>query len=227
MRPVTTPHCLLLDLDGTLVDTAPDFAHTLNLLRAEHGLGPLDSDIVRPHVSHGVRMLIRLGFGLLEGDERFEALRQRFLELYRTHLVRESRPFPGMTDVLAAIEARGMRWGVVTNKPAAFTHPLLAGLELEQRAACIVSGDTTAHAKPHPAPLLHAAKLLDLAPRDCLYVGDDRRDIDAGRSAGMRTLVAMFGYIPTAERPQEWQADGLVHHPTEILSWFPAAGAAG
>jgi phosphoglycolate phosphatase len=220
------PHCLLLDLDGTLVDTAPDFVHTLNLLRAEHGLGPLAADIVRPHVSHGVRMLIRLGFGLLEGDERFEGLRQRFLELYRVHLVRESRPFPGMASVLAAIEARGMRWGVVTNKPAAFTHPLLAGLELEKRAACIVSGDTTAHAKPHPAPLLHAAKLLALAPRDCLYVGDDRRDIDAGRGAGMRTLVAMFGYIAAAENPREWQADGLVHRPEEILAWFPAGAEA-
>lgn len=217
------PRCLLLDLDGTLVDTAPDLAHALNLLRREHGLEPLAYELIRPHVSHGARMLVRLGFGLLEEDPRFEPLRARFLEIYQEFLTHSSRPFPGMEELLAAIEARDMRWGVVTNKPAWLTHPLLAGLGLERRAACIVSGDTTRNSKPHPEPLLHAARTLGLGPGDCLYVGDARRDIEAGRGAGMRTLVAMFGYIAETERPHEWQADGLVHHPLEILDWCSQA----
>ena len=222
--PATTlPRCLLLDLDGTLVDTAPDLAQTLNLLRREHELEPLAFELIRPHVSHGARMLIRLGFGLLEEDPRFEPLRLRFLEIYQEYLTHASRPFPGMEELLSAVEARGMSWGVVTNKPARFTHPLLAGLDLERRAACIVSGDTTPRSKPHPEPLLHAARTLGLDPEDCIYVGDAQRDIEAGRGAGMRTLVAMFGYIAESERPHEWQADGMVHHPLEILDWFSQA----
>lgn len=217
------PRCLLLDLDGTLVDTAPDMAHTLNVLRTEHGLEPLAFDVVRPHVSHGVRMMIRLGFGLLEEDARFESLRSRFLEIYSEHLTRSSRLFPGMEDVLAGIEGRGLPWGVVTNKPAWLTHPLLAGLGVERRAACIVSGDTTRNRKPHPEPMLHAARLVGIPPADCLYVGDARRDIDAGRAAGMSTLVARFGYLDADDLVDEWQADGCIDHPLEILQWFSKA----
>lgn len=215
--------CLLLDLDGTLADTAPDMTGALNALRAEHGLVALDPELVRPSVSHGARMLIRVGFGLLEDDLRFEPLRERFLELYAERVALESRLFPGMAEVLDEVEARGLCWGVVTNKPARFTRPLLAGLGLEARAACIVSGDTTARAKPHPEPLLHAARSLTQAPGSCLYVGDAERDIEAGRKAGMRTLVAAFGYLAATDRPQEWQPDGLVEHPRQILDWLVPA----
>jgi len=216
--------CLLLDLDGTLVDTAPDMTRTLNALRAEHALPPLPLATVRPHVSHGVRMLIRLGFGITEEDPRFADLRARFLEIYRDCLTQESRLFPGMDDLLGACESRIVKWGVVTNKPASLTHPLLAALGLDRRAACIVSGDSTRRNKPHPEPLLEASRLVELAPADCLYVGDAQRDIEAGRRAGMKTLIAMFGYIGHTERPDEWQADGMIDHPLDILGWLPASG---
>ncbi|MDR2877519.1 MAG: HAD-IA family hydrolase [Chromatiales bacterium] len=218
--PVSPLRCLLLDLDGTLVDTAPDMAHALNLLRGEHELPPLAYEIIRPHASHGVRMLIRLGFGLLEEDPRFASLRTRFLELYREHLVDASCLFPGMDELLSTIEARDIPWGVVTNKPAWLTEPLLEGLDLTQRAACIVSGDTTPKPKPHPGSLLHAARTVGVPAKACLYVGDASRDIEAGRNAGMRTLVATFGYLRETDQPEEWQADGFVDHPREILAWI-------
>jgi phosphoglycolate phosphatase len=213
--------CLLLDLDGTLVDTAPDMAGALNGLRAEHGLPPLASELIRPHVSHGVRMLIRLGFGLTEQDPRFPGLRARFLELYRACLTQDSRLFPGMEEVLDACESRALKWGVVTNKPETLAQPLLAALGLERRAACVVAGDGVRRNKPHPDPLLEASRLIGLAPKSCLYVGDAECDIEAGRRAGMRTLVALFGYIGRSERPHEWQADGMVRHPRDILGWLP------
>jgi len=215
--------CLLLDLDGTLVDTAPDMIGALNTLRRENALAELDPAIVRPHVSHGARMLIRLGFGLLEDDPRFEPLRTRFLDIYAGRVAEESRLFPGMGEVLDEVERRGLCWGVVTNKPARLTQPLLAAIGLDTRTACIVSGDTTARAKPHPEPLLHAARMLTTPPASCLYVGDAERDIEAGRRAGMRTLVAGFGYLAASDRPQDWMADALVEHPAQILDWLDPA----
>jgi 2-phosphoglycolate phosphatase len=214
------PRCLLFDLDGTLVDTAPDLAATLNALRAEHGLAPLDFAVIRPHVSHGARAMVRVGFGIGEEDARFAALRERFLALYRERLMVHSRLFDGMEELLAALEMRGVQWGIVTNKPAWLTEPLAAGLGLAQRAACIISGDSTRNRKPHPEPLLHASALIGVAPAHCLYVGDARRDIEAGRAAGMKTLVALFGYLGTDDRPQEWDADGLIDHPLDILPWL-------
>jgi phosphoglycolate phosphatase len=217
-----TPRCLLFDLDGTLVDTAPDLAATLNTLRAEHGLAPLDFDLIRPHVSHGARAMVRVGFGIGEEDARFSALRERFLALYRDRLMVHSRLFAGMEELLAAVESRGVKWGIVTNKPAWLTEPLAAGLGLAERAACIISGDSTRNRKPHPEPLLHASALVGIAPERCLYVGDARRDVEAGRAAGMRTLVALFGYLGTDDRPHEWEADGLIDHPLDILPWLNA-----
>lgn len=215
---------LLLDLDGTLVDTAPDMGAALNALRREHGLEALAPEVIRPHVSHGSRMLIRLGFGLLEEDPRFGSLRARFLDLYGERVAKRSRLFPGMAEVLEAVEGRGLRWGIVTNKPERYTHPLLAALDLDRRAGCVVCGDTTARAKPHPDPLLHAARLIGEKPAACLYVGDAERDIAAGRGASMRTLVAAFGYLADTDRPGEWQADGLIDHPRQILDWLCPAG---
>ncbi len=217
-----TPHCFLFDLDGTLVDTAPDLAATLNILRAEHGLEALPFEVIRPHVSHGARAMVHAGFGVDEGSPRFAALRERFLQLYRERLTRHSRLFEGMEEVLSVLENRGVKWGVVTNKPAWLTDPLMADLGLAARAACVISGDSTRNRKPHPEPLLHASALIGVAPEQCLYIGDARRDIEAGRAAGMKTLVAMFGYLGEDDQPHEWDADGMIDDPLDILDWIGA-----
>jgi phosphoglycolate phosphatase len=211
---------VLFDLDGTLADTAPDLGRALNALRAEHGLGPLPPTAVRREASHGASALIRAGLGVEPGSPGSELLRARFLDLYRQTLCRDTRLFPGMEQVLAALERDGRRWGIVTNKPRDLTEPLVAGLGLSGRAACVVSGDSTARRKPDPEPLLHAARLTDTPPDQCLYVGDAERDIRAGCHAGMRTLIALFGYLREDDNPGDWCADGAVSHPMEILEWI-------
>ncbi|MFQ5488904.1 MAG: phosphoglycolate phosphatase [Gammaproteobacteria bacterium] len=210
---------VLFDLDGTLADTAPDLAHALNEVRREQGLAPLPFENIRPAVSHGATALIRVGFDLAPEEAAFEPLHQRLLEIYREQLTLHTRLFPGMAELLEALEARGLCWGVVTNKPSWLTEPLLTGLGLATRAGCIVSGDSTANRKPHPEPMLHACRLLGMDKAQCLYVGDAPRDIEAGRRAGMKTLVALFGYLDDNDRPHVWQADGLIRHPAEILDW--------
>lgn len=217
---------MLFDLDGTLLDTAPDLAYALNEVRREERLPSLEFDAIRPVVSHGGRALIQLGFGLAEEDPEFERLRQRLLAIYRENLARHTRPFPGMEEVLRFIEERGMRWGVVTNKPAWLTEPLLEALALFQRAATIVSGDTLAQRKPHPAPLLHACRQAGSRPEECLYVGDAQRDIEAGRRAKMRTLAALFGYILEQDDPLSWQADGVIESPQALIQWLEGQQAA-
>ncbi len=211
---------VLFDLDGTLLDTAPDLAFALNQVRREQGLEPLPLENIRPAVSHGSVGLLQAGFRITPGDSEFEGLRRRLLDIYQTHLAVETRLFDGMQSVLETLEARGMRWGVVTNKPGWLTEPLLAHLGLGQRAACVVSGDTTAKRKPDPEPMLHACKLAVCEAQSCVYVGDAQRDIDAGRNAGMKTLVALFGYIGANEHPERWQADALLHEPADLLQWL-------
>lgn len=210
---------MLFDLDGTLLDTAPDMAGALNALRQQRSLAPLPFETIRPHVSHGAAALVRLGFPGVR-DAQSEILRARFLDLYRARLAQQTRPFAGVPELLAAIEGRPMPWGVVTNKPAGFTEPLLQALDLYRRAAVVVSGDTVAEHKPHPLPLLHAARTLGLASQDCLYVGDAQRDIQAARAAGMPVVVALFGYIGPQDEPLQWPADGWVNAPGEILDWL-------
>jgi len=216
---VTGPSALLLDLDGTLLDTAPDMGGALNLLRAEHGLEPLPGEVIRPVVSHGAMRLVALGFPETTGDA-FESLRLRFLELYAANLAVGTRLFPGFEAVLDQLEARGLPWGIVTNKPGWLTDPLLAALGLDRRAACAVSGDTLPERKPHPLPLLHAARLVGVDPGRCVYVGDAERDIQAGRAAGMTTVVAAYGYISDGEDPRAWQPHGVVNSPDELLDWM-------
>ncbi len=216
---------MLLDLDGTLLDTAPDMAAALNRLRAENGDASLEFAAIRPHVSHGAAALVRLGFPTAS-DAEFARLRQRFLDVYAGDIANETRLFPGFETVLEALETRRLPWGVVTNKQTSLTCPLLAQLRLAQRAACVVCGDTVAQRKPHPAPLLHAATLLGLEPEECVYVGDAERDVQAGRSAGMHTLIALFGYLGEHDRPEQWQANGLIREPAELLSWLNGTGAA-
>jgi len=221
---MTASHAVFFDLDGTLADTAPDMAAAINTLLAEEGCSPLPFARIRPRVSHGSRALIELGFGFTEGHPDYPRLRQRFLDLYRELLAVETRLFTGMTELLAALEHDGITWGVVTNKPGWLTDPLIVALGLTERAACIVSGDTTAHAKPHPEPLLHASRSVAVPPSRCLYVGDAERDIEAGRRAGMRTLVATFGYLDEDDRPEAWGADGQVESPAEIRDWLMPGG---
>ena len=208
---------VLFDLDGTLLDTAPDLAAALNSVRIKHGHPALPDEIIRPHVSHGAAALIKFGFSIDEHAAQFEPLRQELLEYYGQNLACETRLFPGMQEVLHTIENAGLNWGVVTNKPERFTLPLLDELELAQRAACIVCGDTLEEKKPHPQPLLHACKLAGSHYRECVYIGDAQRDIEAGKNAGMLTLVAMFGYISEYDRPEQWGAEGLVHAAADII----------
>jgi len=206
---------VLFDLDGTLLDTAPDMAGALNALRALEGLAELPFGTIRPHVSHGASRLIELGFACTEGI-RFEELRTRFLALYRRDIAGQTRVFPGLEPILAWMDRVGMPWGIVTNKPGWLTEPLVDALGLRPRLRCVVSGDTLPRRKPHPDPLLHAAGQMRCAPSDCVYVGDAERDVQAGRAAGMRTIVAGFGYLAPGDDPSAWQADAIVAEPGEL-----------
>jgi 2-phosphoglycolate phosphatase len=211
---------VLFDLDGTLADTAPDLAYALNQVLVEQGRSPLPFDTIRPVVSHGGIALTRLGFGLEPEHPDFPPLHQRLLAIYSDNIARHTRLFPGMETLLAGIEQRGMNWGVVTNKPARLTEPLMNALGLSQRAACIVSGDTCNNRKPHPEPILYGCHLAGSEAAQCLYVGDAQRDIEAGLRAGLRTVVALFGYIGDNDHPEEWQADALLNTPGEIEDWI-------
>ena len=210
---------VLFDLDGTLADTAPDLGAALNLLLGEHDRPALPVSAIRYTVSQGAGALIRRAFGVPEGSADFEALRNRFLALYAEHIADHSVLFPGTEALLDRLETTGIRWGVVTNKPARFTQPLLVALGLETRAACVVSGDTVAERKPHPAPMLHACAMLRCDPAQAVYVGDARRDVEAGRGAGTATLIARYGYVAPDEDLDDWGADGIVDAPAEILAW--------
>lgn len=211
---------VLFDLDGTFADTAPDMAYALNRLLELNDRPPLPFEHIRPHVSHGGRAMIAIGFDLSPGEAGFEELRRDFLDIYAANLVRETVPFPGMLDLLDSLESRNLPWGIVTNKPAWLTDPLMQALGLAERAACVVSGDTAARAKPHPDSLIHACRLIAVDPSDCWYVGDAERDIAAGRAAGTRTLVAMFGYLGIDDKPVDWGANGMIHEPLDLLEWL-------
>lgn len=210
---------LLLDLDGTLLDTAPDMGGALNRLLEENGLAPLPASAIRPVVSHGSARLVSLGFPTATGDE-YERLRLRFLDIYALNLADHTRLFPGAEALLAELERLGLPWGIVTNKPGWLTDPLLQALDLDGRAACVVSGDTLPERKPHPLPLLHAASVIGIAPGRCVYAGDAERDIQAGRAAGMTTVVASYGYISAEDDPRSWQPAGMVTEPLQLLDWM-------
>lgn len=210
---------VLFDLDGTLVDTAPDMVAALERVCAENGTEAPDYADARRHVSQGAIGLIRHAFGAIPATDA-RALAERFRDVYAEQVSRGSRLFEGMADLLDALEQAGRNWGVVTNKPARFTAPLLADLGLDVRAACVVSGDTTVRSKPHPLPLLYACERLGRSPGECVYVGDDQRDVIAGKAAGMLTVAALYGYILTDEEPLSWQADGTISSPGDLLGWF-------
>jgi len=208
---------VLLDLDGTLADTAPDLARALNRVRAEQGLAPLPPEIARPHTSSGARGLLKAGFDITPESEGYRALRERFLDFYEKDLCVETRLFDGILELIAKIRVRKLPWGIVTNKGKRFTEPLLRLLAVDHLAACVVSGDSTAHIKPHPAPLLLAASLLSQPPANCVYIGDDLRDAQAARAAGMHFVAAGWGYHGEGGDPNAWDADAVIAHPREIL----------
>lgn len=211
---------VLFDLDGTLIDTAPDLVGALNRMLSLHGKPELPFERARNTVSRGSLALVKLGFGDRLPEPELQKLQDEYLSIYADTLCVGSRPFEGMLGLLDELAAADVRWGVVTNKPGWLTEPLLKQLKLYERAGCIVSGDTLPVRKPDPAPLLHAAQLVRRRPQQCVYVGDDRRDVDAGRAAGMRTLVARYGYIEDWENPREWGADAMIDDIAQLRRWL-------
>ena len=209
--------CVLFDLDGTLADTAPDLAGALNQMRIDRGLAPLPLEPLRRMASSGARGLVGVGFGLKPGDADYEAHRVEFLDNYERALCVHTRLFEGVDALLASLESRGLKWGVVTNKARRFTDPLSLAIGFTGRASCVVSGDTTPHAKPHPAPLLHAAEVSGVAPEHCIYVGDDLRDIQAGKAAAMKTLAVTWGYLGDTDPPEQWGAHAVIAQPAQVL----------
>jgi phosphoglycolate phosphatase len=211
-----TTQAVLFDLDGTLADTAPDLAYALNCMRISRQLAALPVAATRAYTSMGARGLLGVGLDVTPEHPEYETMRDEFLEIYAANLCRETRLFPGMPELLDELERRGLKWGIVTNKAERYTHPLLKLLGIDHRAACVIGGDTTGKTKPDPAPLFAATARMGIAPRDCIYVGDDRRDVQAGRAAGMKTIVVKFGYLHGND-PETWEADAMIDTPGELL----------
>lgn len=211
---------VLFDLDGTLANTAPDLGHALNRQRIARGLSALPIALIRTEASAGARGLLGLGFNIKPGDTGYDAMRNEFLDFYAERLCDETSLFPGVAELLDQIEARGLPWGIVTNKPARFTLPLLRELGLNNRAACIVSGGDTTHSKPHPEPLLTASGMMAIAPAECVYLGDDYRDVQASLAAGMEPIIAKYGYLGNGHPPESWGAKYLIDHPQELLNYL-------
>jgi N-acetyl-D-muramate 6-phosphate phosphatase len=216
---------VLFDLDGTLLDTAPDMVGALNALRRENGLAPLRYDEVRPAVSHGAARVVKTGFPDAAADGA-AGLQRRFLEIYRAALSQGTRFFPGMEQVLDTLARRSLKSGIITNKAAWLTEPLLEEMGIRARFECVVSGDTVAERKPHPMPLLHAAKLAGVSPGECIYIGDAERDVQAAHAAGMPGLVANYGYLRAGEDSSAWQGDAYLEQPMDLLGWLDASGRA-
>ncbi len=218
MKPHFTARAVLFDLDGTLADTAPDLAAAVNQMRQQRNLDRVPYASLRPHASAGARGLLGAGFGIKPEDIGYEAMRIEFLDNYERAICKRSTLFAGVPELLAMIAGRNIPWGIVTNKAARFTTPLVPLLGL-QHAHCVISGDTTPHSKPHPEPLLEAARQLHIAPEECCYVGDDLRDIQAAQAAGMHSIAAGWGYCGQTE-PAQWNADLLLHKPDELFRFI-------
>lgn len=223
MSRFTHLQAVLFDLDGTLVDSAPDLGHAADLLRLKRGLPSLPYEQYRPMAGAGASGMIGIAFGYGPDHPEFELLRQEFFANYEACLTERTRAFDGIAELIGALQAGGKRWGVVTNKSERFALPLTAALPLFDAAATVIGGDTTPHAKPHPEPLLEAARRLGLAPEACLYVGDDERDIVAGRAAGMPTVAATYGYLGALGDVSAWGADAVINNPLELLNFFDLA----
>jgi phosphoglycolate phosphatase len=214
---------VLFDLDGTLVDSAPDLAGVANDMRAARGLALMPFEQLRPMVSAGARGMIGVAFGATPQDDAFAELRSEFLDRYEVGMLRRTTVFEAMQPVLERLEAAHVRWGIVTNKAERFTLPLVQGLGLQGRAAVVIGGDTTPHAKPHPAPLIEAARRAATAVEACVYIGDDLRDVQAARAAGMDVLAAAWGYLGAGEPVEAWGADAVLAEPAALLNWIGLA----
>ena len=211
------PEAVLFDLDGTLADTAPDLGGALNQLMLEQGRSPLPMEKLRPHVSSGARGMIGAGLGITPADPGYLELQQRFLAIYQESLCIGTQLFAGMAQHLDELEGRGIPWGIVTNKSQRFAIPLMEGLGLRQRSACIVCGDSAQRAKPHGHPMQLASAVMGIATSHCIYVGDDERDVLSVRAAGMKTIIAAWGYLGDGKPPSTWGADGIAAAPQDIL----------
>ncbi len=212
-----TIKAVFFDLDGTFADTAPDLADALNKTLVAHHKQPLQLEQIRPVVSHGGKALIELGFGIPDSDPEFEDLRQELLAYYQQDLATHTQLFTGITECLVELDAQQIKWGIVTNKPGWLTEPLMSSLQLPSRPCSVVSGDTLQEKKPHPAPLLHACQQCQVEPANAMYIGDAQRDIEAGRRAGMFTVIASYGYIGQNDDTCNWQADAAIDRPQSLL----------
>ena len=212
--------CVLFDLDGTLVDTAPDLISCLNKALNAHDFEAVAPELIKPFISYGAAAMINASLGDAVNDELRAGILETMLNLYQNNIAEHTVFFSGIVDTLNAIEAQGLKWGVVTNKRERFTNPLMDALKLTDRAACIVSGDTTANPKPHPEPMLEACKQAGVNPRECVYIGDALHDITAGKNVEMKTLAALYGYIKPSDTPETWGADALIESPDQISAWI-------
>lgn len=208
---------VLFDLDGTFADTAPDLAAALNAVRATRDLPPLPLDVLRPQASHGSAGLLKVGMNVTPDAADYDALRDIFLDHYANNICVHTTVFNGIKQLIESLEQREIQWGIITNKPHIYTLPLMQALGYADRAACLISGDTCAHAKPHPEPMLKACELINVAPENCLYLGDDIRDMQAANAAVMRGVIARYGYISSDARLETWQAHAIIDHPSELL----------
>jgi N-acetyl-D-muramate 6-phosphate phosphatase len=217
---------VLFDLDGTLIDSAPDLGAAADQMRVARGLPSLPLEQYRPMAGAGARGMLGVAFGMAPDHPDFEAMREEFFQRYERRMTELTRVFDGVAELIDALVGRGLQWGVVTNKSMRFTAPLTRAMPLFSTAGTVVGGDTTPHAKPHPAPLLEAARQLGLQPQHCIYVGDDERDIQAGRAAGMPTVSASYGYLGGNADVRSWGADAHIHAPAELLALLKSAAGA-
>jgi N-acetyl-D-muramate 6-phosphate phosphatase len=211
---------VLFDLDGTLIDSAPGLTAASNAMRATRGLAPLAHELLRPHAGSGARGMLGAAFDVLPSHAQFEAMRDEFYLHYEAHLMHETRPFARVMDMLALLDRHRLPWGIVTNKAMRFAEPTVQALGLLQRAGTLIAGDSTAHTKPHPEPLLEAARRINHPPQRCVYVGDDARDVRAGKAAGMFTLAAAWGYLGVEASVHDWGADQVLADPEALLHWL-------
>ncbi len=214
--------CVLFDLDGTLVDTAPDLIACLNKALETHGFSAVPSEQIRPLISYGAPAMITKSINMDDKVIHAEIL-ESMLTFYQNNIAEYSTFFSGITTTLKTIESLDLKWGIVTNKRERFTKPLVSALNLTDRAACIISGDTTANPKPHPEPMLTACVQANVKPEECVYIGDALHDIDAGKNANMKTLAATYGYLKPDDNPDNWGADDLIESPEQLTSWITAA----